>query len=191
MKITDLCVNAKKIAKNYRLLSVILLVVLTIVIGFLLMVHKQNPEIVTTMDTLVKLTENIRHNYKNRPDYWGLSTQSVIQKQIVTASMLQNNRLVSPIASEINVGGDENGSMVMPGTRSFYIALKNLSAKNCVALAIFPLSEKNELGLLSITFKVNDKETVFQWGGENSLPVTKERATKICRKNSIILWNFE
>ena len=105
--------------------------------------------------------------------------------------MLQNNRLVSPIASEINIGGDENGSMVMPGARSFYIALKNLSAKDCVALAIFPLSEKNELGLLSITFKVNDKETVFQWGGENSLPVTKERATKICRKNSIILWNFE
>lgn len=66
----------------------------------------------------------------------------------------------------------------MPGMRSFYIAFKNLSKKDCVDMAVYPLSEKIKLGLLSVTLKNGDEETVFQWGGENALPVSKEKSRK-------------
>lgn len=47
------------------------------------------------------------------------------------------------------------------------------------------MSEKIKLGLLSVTIKNGDEETVFQWGGENALPVSKEKAAKICRKKAL------
>lgn len=191
MKMTDFCRRVEKFVKTYPTPLAAGLTVLLIIAGVWHVASRPNQRVIGAMDNLAQLTENIRRNYKNRPDYWGLSTENVIQKQIAPSAMLRDGRLTSPVAAEISVGGDENGSMVMPGMRSFYIAFKNLSKKDCVDMAVYPLSEKIKLGLLSVTLKNGDEETVFQWGGENALLVSKEKAAKICRKKSIILWNFE
>lgn len=191
MKISELRSRVLTFIRVYHTPLAVGLAVVFVFAGVWFSAVRTNQKIIDTMDNLVQLTENIRRNYKNRPDYWGLSTDSVVQKQIAPAAMLQNGKLVCPVSSDVSVGSDETGSMVMPGMRSFYIAFKNLSKKDCVDLAVFPLSEKNKLGLLSVTIKNDDEETLFQWGGEAPLPITKEQAAKKCRNKNIILWNFE
>lgn len=191
MKISELRSRVLTFIRVYHTPLAVGLAVVFVFAGVWFSAVRTNQKIIDTMDNLVQLTENIRRNYKNRPDYWGLSTDSVVQKQIAPAAMLQNGKLVCPVSSDVSVGSDETGSMVMPGMRSFYIAFKNLSKKDCVDLAVFPLSEKNKLGLLSVTIKSGDEETLFQWGGEAPLPITKEQAAKKCRNKNIILWNFE
>lgn len=177
MKMTDLRRRVEKFVKTYPTPLAAGLTVLLIIAGVWHAASRPNQRVIAAMDNLAQLTENIRRNYKNRPDYWGLSTENVIQKQIAPAGMLRNGRLTSPVAEEISVGGDENGSMVMPGMRSFYIAFKNLSKKDCVDTAVYPLSEKIKLGLLSVTIKNGDEETVFPMG-RRKRPAGKQRKSR-------------
>ena len=123
------------------------LTVLLIIAGVWHVASRPNQRVIGAMDNLAQLTENIRRNYKNRPDYWGLSTENVIQKQIAPSAMLRDGRLTSPVAAEISVGGDEKRQYGHAGHAQFYIAFKNLSKKDCVDMAVYPLSEKNNPGL--------------------------------------------
>lgn len=161
MKMTDLRRRVEKFVKTYPTPLAAGLTVLLIIAGVWHAASRPNQRVIATMDNLAQLTENIRRNYKNRPDYWGLSTENVIQKQIAPTGMLRNGRLTSPVAAEISVGGDENGSMVMPGMRSFYIALKNLSKKDCVDSAVYPLSEKSSSGCSPLRLKTAAKKPFF------------------------------
>ena len=167
------------------------LALLVLIVLINLLMDTANKKIVLAQNDMIILAENIRKQYTKKPDYWGLSTQSIIQNGIVPKSMLRNDKLFSSIAKETLVGADVDGNMVMPGTRSFYIIYKGLSQKNCVDMASYPMSEQNKLGLLSVTIVNEQNEVVFQWGGEYSLPIDKASAAKICRNNNIILWNFE
>lgn len=150
-----------------------------------------NTKIAEAQQNMFALTENIRNFYKKRPDYWGLSTQSALKNGLIPQMMLKDSKIYSAVGQNILIGSDEAGSVVMPGMRSFYIIYDGVSKKDCVDMVSYPISEQNKLGLLGIIIKNNKEEVVFQWGGENSLPIKKDKATKICRNKSIILWNFE
>ena len=150
-----------------------------------------NTKIAEAQQNMFALTENIRNFYKKRPDYWGLSTQSALKNGLIPQMMLKDSKIYSAVGQNILIGSDEAGSVVMPGMRSFYIIYNGVSKKDCVDMVSYPISEQNKLGLLGVIIKNNKEEVVFQWGGENSLPIKKDKATKICRNKSIILWNFE
>lgn len=150
-----------------------------------------NTKIAEAQQNMFALTENIRNFYKKRPDYWGLSTQSALKNGLIPQMMLKDSKIYSAVGQNILIGSDEAGSVVMPGMRSFYIIYDGVSKKDCVDMVSYPISEQNKLGLLGVIIKNNKEEVVFQWGGENSLPIKKDKATKICRNKSIILWNFE
>lgn len=150
-----------------------------------------NTKIAEAQQNMFALTENIRNFYKKRPDYWGLSTQSALKNGLFPQMMLKESKIYSAVGQNILIGSDEAGSVVMPGMRSFYIIYDGVSKKDCVDMVSYPISEQNKLGLLGVIIKNNKEEVVFQWGGENSLPIKKDKATKICRNKSIILWNFE
>ena len=167
------------------------LALLVLIVLINLLMDTANKKIVLAQNDMIILAENIRKQYTKKPDYWGLSTQSVIQNAIAPKSMLRAGKLFSPVAKEILVGTDEDGNMVMPGTRSFYIIYKGLSKRNCIDMASHPMSEQNKLGLLSVTIANEENNVVFQWGGSNPLPIQKEKASKICQHKNIILWNFE
>ena len=150
-----------------------------------------NTKIAEAQQNMFALTENIRNFYKKRPDYWGLSTQSALKNGLIPQMMLKDSKIYSAVGQNILIGSDEAGSVVMPGMRSFYIIYDGVSKKDCVDMVSYPISEQNKLGLLGVIIKNNKEEVVFQWGGKNSLPIKKDKATKICRNKSIILWNFE
>ena len=78
MKMTDFCRRVEKFVKTYPSPLAAGLTVLLIIAGVWHVASRPNQRVIGAMDNLAQLTENIRRNYKNRPDYWGLSTENVI-----------------------------------------------------------------------------------------------------------------
>lgn len=188
---SELYLKIKDFVLKHRMTLCCCLALLALVILISILAGGTNKKVIQTQKDMIVLAENIRKQYTKKPDYWGLSTPSIIQNGIVPNVMLRDDKLFSPIAKEMLVGADKDGNMIMPGTRSFYIIYKGLSKKNCVDMASYPMSEQNKLGLLSVTIVNEQNEVVFQWGSEYSLPIDKVSAAKICRNDNIILWNFE
>lgn len=86
----------KNLLKTYPTPLAAGLTVLLIIAGVWYAASRPNQRVIGAMDNLAQLTENIRRNYKNRPDYWGLSTENVIQKQIAPSAMLRDGRPDKP-----------------------------------------------------------------------------------------------
>lgn len=139
-----------------------------------------------------QLAVNIRRHYQNRPDYWGLGTQTVIDKKIAPRQMLQNGHLVGFMGNPVLVGLGADGTILMPGSRNFDIIYKDLSAKQCVALASYKFEQKFWLGVTGITI-INAKQTQdFSWDSEAyKLPVIKSLAKEFCHGNATIIWHFD
>ena len=141
---------------------------------------------------LEQLTSNIRRYYQNRPDYWGLSTQMVLDKNIYPHKMLKNNRLIGYFGNPILIGNGPDADVLMPGARNFDIIYKELNEKQCIGLAAFKFSQKFWLGVTGISI-INDKyNQFFTWDDkENGLPIQKNTAKNICKGNNTIIWHCE
>lgn len=140
---------------------------------------------------VLTLAENIRNHYKTRPDYWGLDTRSALKNKIVPEKMQRKGKVYSSAGREIIIGQDGSGSIVMPGTRYFVITIANLGKKACTALAAEKFNTEGRLGLLSISIASSQEEHLFEWGGENPLPVSLQAAEQYCKNKNSVSWIFE
>lgn len=141
---------------------------------------------------LVQLNDNIRRHYQNKPDFWGLSTQTIVQNKVYPQQMLKNGRLTGFFGNEVLVGRGENGEMLMPGARGFDIVYKNLNKKQCEELAAFRFDEKFWLGITGITLNNGKEQKYFTWSDkEYALPISKNFVETICRNSNIIIWHCE
>lgn len=138
------------------------------------------------------LASNIRRYYQNRPDYWGLSTQTTIEKQIAPLGMINNGLLTNIWQKKVTVGQDSDGTMLMPGARSFIITLHDLNKDECRELASYKFSEKFWLGVQEVALDNGDKQQIFNWDSDrNILPVKESIAKSFCSKNNSISWRCE
>lgn len=143
-------------------------------------------------ENLPKLSQNIRRHYQNRPDYWGLSTKTVIDNKIAPLSMLKNGRLVSGFDSDVLVGSAPDGQMLMPGARSFDVIYKGLNKKQCIDLAVQKFNETFWLGVITITISNDNGNEVFSWNDQkNILPIKKGAAKQICKSVNNIIYHIE
>lgn len=139
---------------------------------------------------LEQLVSDIRHYYQNRPDYWGLSTQVVIDKKICPHEMLKNNQLIGYFENPILIGNGPEANILMPGARSFDIIYKDLNKKQCVSLASFDFDQTFWLGITGITIKSDYKTQFFTWDDEkNGLPIKNIAAKDICKEKNMIIWH--
>ncbi len=140
-----------------------------------------------------QLAENIRRFYQNRPDFWGLNTQAVLDKQIAPRAISKSGRLMNFFGKEVVVGSGIEGMMLMPGSRNFDIVYKNLNKQECVETASFRFEEKFWLGVESVTVTNADHTAVFSWDDkENLLPAKTEKVKKICQnEGNAVLWHFQ
>lgn len=139
-----------------------------------------------------KLSENIRRYYQNRPDYWGLSTKTAIEKKIAPMEMIKSDGLRNFYGTEVTTGNGEEGTMLMPGTRNFDVAYKGLSRRQCIELSSYKFDEKFWMGVGSVTIKNSQAKTDFSWSDEkNKLPVSLVKAKELCVNDNIIIWHFE
>lgn len=141
---------------------------------------------------LVEIAERIRRKYAAKIDYWGLNTQVVINNKILQEFSTDGENLINALGKPFNIGQGENAETVMPGEKSFDIIYTGLSMGECIALASFPMKHPEEVGLLKITI-INAKENkTFNWGANDyKLPISRDAARKVCKKDSKIIWTIE
>lgn len=144
-----------------------------------------------TTAELSQLANNIRKYYQNRPDFWGLSTQTVIEKKIAPLAMLQNNSLQSYYKTPVLVGSAPDGTMLMPGAKSFDIIYKDLNKQQCEELASYRFDDKFWLGVMSLTLDNGSEAIVFNWIDKNLLPIKKEQAKNVCMRKNTLIWHYE
>lgn len=180
--------------KQVKFDKFIILIVIAIAVGLTLgiyMATKPNQKLIQAANEVISLSEDIRKHYRNRPDYWRLNTETVVAEKIAPKNLVIDGKIKNSLDNEVLVGSGFDGAMVMPGTRSFDIVYKNLSKKDCVALASYSYNEEQKLGLLSISIKNDENISSFTWGGENKFPISTENAKNHCENHSEIYWTFE
>lgn len=141
-------------------------------------------------DVVMNLADNIRKEYRAKPNYWGLDTQKAINDRIIPQEMVRHNQIMTRQGQGIKIGRGSNGEAVMPGSMGFDIAYDNVNKKSCLQLLAYELTEQQKLGLRSITIE-NNQTIEFSWGGENKLPISPKDTPNICEMINIIIWSFE
>lgn len=173
--------------QQHKALAVGVILLIVLLVGIALRLTKSDEKTEAAAQQVWRLADNIRNYYRNRPDAWGLNSTTTINEGIAPQDMSQDNQLLNILGKGVMVGGDINGSTVMPGSRSFVIIYKNLNERECREIATAKITEKEQLSLTSMIIR-NEKDTHFIWGGENPLPISVKDAKKSCRKNNIIAW---
>ncbi len=162
---------------------------LIISIGIILCFQRPPTEIIKAGQDLFAMSEKIRSFYRNRPDYWGLDVSTAIKQKLFEGS-ISENKIVNNLGKEVVIGGDHEGSQIMPGTRSFMITYKNLSKQECVELSVFRGQEPDKLGLISMSIQNEKGIYNFSWGNKG-LPLLKSQAKKYCEDENSVIWSFE
>lgn len=152
---------------------------------------RPNPKIEIAATQLAQTANNIRLFYQTKPGYWGLNTETVIKNNLEAGGMLIDGKLQNAFGKSVIIGEDEQGSIIMPGTRHFTVTFPELNKSECTVMAAFRLNERESLSLLQMIISNGEQRYEFNWGGSNPLPITKQDAAKYCGKNNIVSWRFE
>lgn len=179
--------------ENYkRLLIATFGILLFVGLGITFFFSQETLGTAEATNELEQLTFNIRRYYQNRPDYWGLSTQTVLDKEIYPRKMLKNNQLIGFFGNSVAVGNGLNADVLMPGARNFDIIYRDLNKKQCIGLASFKFDQKFWLGVTGITIISGNKTHLFTWDNKtNRLPIQKDAAEDVCESNNTIIWHYE
>lgn len=155
--------------KKHTLIILILLLI-AVFLGGLFFISEKNPKVDLAVREIFKLSEEIRQEYKLRPDYWGLRIENV----------------ENVLGKNIVVGQGFEGNAAMPGAKSFDIVFFDLNRNECQAMSGFSLNKVDNLGLISIS--INSDENEFGW---NDLPIKSSDSARLCSDTNKILWRFE
>jgi len=141
---------------------------------------------------LKDLTHNIRQNYQNRPDYWGLNTQVVLDKNIAPSYMQKNNQITSRLGNLILIGNGKTAQSIMPTVKTFDVIYTDIDQKRCVELASGDYDQQFWIGISGLSIVTENKQYDFLWSeGKYKLPIAKHIAKEICSKNNVFIWHNE
>jgi len=193
MKAKDLYLKLKNIIfmHKYFCLATVFFILLLIASGFWIFGGniKGSEE---AAKEIVELSQNIRKHYQNRPDFWGLNTQMVLDKKIYPNKMLQNEKLTGFFGNPVQIGNGASAEVLMPGARNFDIIYTELNKAQCKELLTFEFGSDFWLGVRGISVISDGNEHSFSWNSkENTLPISKRKAALVCKENSNIIWHFE
>lgn len=106
---------------------------------------RPNPKIEIAATQLAQTANNIRLFYQTKPGYWGLNTETVIKNNLEAGGMLIDGKLQNAFGKPVIIGEDEQGSIIMPGTRHFTVTFPELNKSECTVMAAFRLNERESL----------------------------------------------
>lgn len=139
---------------------------------------------------IIELSQNIAKAYQAKPNYWGLSTAEVINKKLYAQGMRsKGEKLIGYFNQEVEIGADENGNIVMPASKNFVIAYKDLSKKQCIGLSSQKFNKTFWLRINKFSIKNEQFSQDFTWGSsEYGLPLQKQSLRNACvsDKNTIV-----
>lgn len=149
-------------------------------------------DITRNISDIFTIAEDMRSYYADKPDYWGLSTESVLKNRIVQERFIKGNKLVLSGGLNILVGQGLTAETVMPRSQTFDIVAPALTKAQCISYAEYPLTKEQLVNIEQIIIGNDSREISFTWGGEYSLPVQTYKTKDICAegKNTVI-WTLK
>lgn len=134
------------------------------------------------------LTTAIRTHFQKNIDYHGLNTAYVLEKELAPKEMVRVGKLFSKSNSEILVGKDMKGNTALAFEKTFALTYLNLNKSKCLSLLTTDFNADS--GLVSITVS-NNKFYELTYGGELSLPVSRQKALNYCKAKNTVMLVFE
>lgn len=181
--------NLTDMYKNFHLKSKEFLVCLFIVGLFLLLFWIFKPQSTIDFKTEIENLNNaVRVHFQRNIDYHGLNTAYVIKNALAPKEMIRKDKLFSKSKSEILVGKDIKGSVVLAFQKTFAVTYLNLNKANCVALLTTDFGASSGLESISVS---NNNLIELSYGGKFSLPVNKQDAQSYCKAKNTVMLVFE
>ncbi len=139
------------------------------------------------------ISDDIRFQYAGKPDYWGLSTQTVLQEKMISDSFIKDGKIHLAGGEEILIGNGANADVVMPRATSFDIVLPHLNKAQCISYAESKISKEDIVKLQRISISNSSGVYAFEWGsGKYQLPVKKYAGKDICTgSDNTLIWTIQ
>ncbi len=148
--------------------------------------------IFSDVQDIFKLSDDIRSFYADKPDYWGLNTESVIKNKIVSSAFIRKEKLTLSHGTEVQIGSGEQAEVVMPSSQNFDVILKGLTKAQCISYAESLLTGEQLLKLEKISIINQFGSYSFEWGGERKLPIEKYASKDVCSDGTnTLIWTFK
>ena len=181
--------------RNRNVFLVLVSILVIVALLFVLLIDEQKDVGAKEAGTeLSTLAQNIRRYYKIRPDFWGLSTQEVVKKNIYPSAMVtESENLYGYFGTLTTIGADENGTPIMPTGRQFAVAYHNLTKPQCIGLGAYKFAQEFWLGVKKVSV-ITEKQTYdFDWGNNDfKLPLEKSQLKGACApRNNTLVFYFE
>ena len=142
--------------------------------------------------TIFEIAESARTYYSNKPDYWGLSTDILVNNNVIPAQNLQDKNIVLEDSIHVLLGEGYLAAPVSPRMLTFDIVIPNLNKAKCMAYAEAELSEQQLLVLDKLTIYNDEGNAVYTWGGENTLPVVRYSSKNFCINGAnTLIWSLK
>ncbi len=169
-------------------ISILLLIVL---VGFASC--SQNQKVISkNIASIFSISDDIRTYFSDKPSYWGLSTNYVLEKSIISQNYVSNGKIVLKNNKEISIGQGYQATPVTPNAKIFDIVLKGLNKAECISYLEAEISKTNLVKLYSISLINNNINLIFMWGNTNTpLPIKKYTGRSVCdADNNTIVWSI-
>ena len=169
-----------------------LIVFLILVIGFMFFANSKSFANKTIKD-IFYISDNVRQFYVEKPNYWGLNTQTAIRENIVDSKYILKDKIVLGKGLSVLIGKGFQADTLMFLDNSFDIVVNGLDKKNCISLIEADISKENIVKLREISLQNSKGLFSFRWeDGKYSLTVKKYIAKDICSDvNNSLLWSVE
>lgn len=188
IKVKELIYIIVEWIKKYKIIisSMIISAVAIICTIQLFACNKEAKKYETAGTQIAEMLQKIIKHYQASPSYWGLSSSEVIDKKLYTENMsIKNGKIIGYFGNIVEVGADNNGSMVMPTSKNFVIAYNGLNKKQCIGLGSHKFNKDFWFKVNKITIKNDINNQDFLWGAkDHELPITREKLENLCQNNN-------
>ena len=141
---------------------------------------------------IFKISDDVRFHYADQPDYWGLSTQKILQDKFISEKYIRNGEIYLPGGEEILIGNGANADVVMPKMSSFDVILPHLNQAQCISYAEGKISDEDIVKLQRISIVNSGGTYSFEWGGTYKLPITKYASKDVCsHSDNTLIWTIQ
>jgi hypothetical protein len=141
---------------------------------------------------IFSISDDIRAHFSDKPSYWGLSTEYVLENNIISSKYIQNNLIKLDGDKTIKIGQGKLAKPVSPNVNTFDIIIDDLNKSECISYLEMNIPQNNLVKLFSITLINKNTNYTYTWGNtQNSLPVKKYTGRTICSdSNNTIIWTL-
>ncbi len=144
------------------------------------------------LDAIFRIAEYTRVYYADKPDYWKLSTDTLLHDKVIPIQYVKDGNIVLKDDIYILLGEGFEAAPVSPRSVTFDIVMPNLNKAQCLSYAEAQLTKSQLLVLDKITIHNSNGTFVYTWGAENPLPVEKYSSKNFCsNRNNTLIWSLK